>query len=121
MIRFAALATVLAGLVLSTTATAAAPAKLFGTVGKNNAFTIVLLGSSGAKVTNLKAGTYTFVIHDDSSMHSYELDGPNGKSWTFTTVPFVGTKTFTIKLVPGKYKAYCQPHESFMFQHFTVS
>ena len=69
----------------------------------------------------LKAGTYTVVIHDDSSIHNYELDGPNGKSWTFTSVGFVGTKSFTLKLVAGKYKAYCAPHESIMFQHFTVT
>ena len=69
----------------------------------------------------LKAGTYTVVIHDGSKMHNYELDGPNGKSWTFTTVHFAGTKTFTLKLVPGKYKAYCVAHESTMFHHFTVT
>jgi plastocyanin len=48
------------------------------------------------------------------------MDGPHGKSWTFTSVSFTGTKTKTLKLVPGKYKAYCAPHESIMFQHFTV-
>jgi len=51
-------------------------------------------------------------------MHNYEL-GPWGKSWTFTKVAFVGTKTFTLRLVAGTYKAYWAPHES-MFQHFTV-
>ena len=121
MIRLAALAAVLAALAFSTAATATSHPQLFGTVGKNNAFKIALLNSKGAKVTNLKSGTYTFVIHDDSAMHNFELDGPNGKSWTFTNVGFVGTKTFTIKLAPGKYKAYCKPHESFMFQHFTVA
>jgi hypothetical protein len=44
---------------------------------------------------------------------------PWGKSWTFTKVAFVGTKTFTLRLVAGTYKAYWAPHES-MFQHFTV-
>jgi plastocyanin len=121
MIRLAALAAMLAALAFSTTATAATHPKLFGTVGKNNAFKIALLNSAGAKVTNLKAGTYTVVIHDDSAMHNFELDGPNGKSWTFTSVGFVGTKTFTLKFTAGKYKAYCKPHESFMFQHFAVS
>jgi plastocyanin len=36
-------------------------------------------------------------------------------------VSYVGTKTITLKLTPGKYKAYCAPHESSMFQRFTVS
>jgi hypothetical protein len=93
---------------------------LFGTVGKNNTFKIVLLDAHGRLVKVLKRGTYRLVIHDDSSMHNYELDGPHGKSWTFTSVPFKGVKTFTLKLVPGAYKAYCAPHESFMFQHFRV-
>jgi plastocyanin len=94
--------------------------KLYGTVGKNNAFVIKLLTASAKHVTTLKAGTYTFVIRDDSALHNYELDGPHGKSWTFTSVPFMGSKTFTIALKAGKYKAYCSAHESTMFQHFTV-
>jgi plastocyanin len=94
---------------------------LFGTVGKNDAYTIKLLSSTGKRVTKLKHGTYRIVIHDDSSIHNYELDGPHGKSWTFTTVAFKGTKTFTLKLPAGKYKAYCAPHESMMFQHFTLT
>ncbi|MDX6440926.1 MAG: hypothetical protein QOE43_655, partial [Gaiellaceae bacterium] len=35
-------------------------------------------------------------------------------------VPFIGTKTVTLKLKAGKYKFYCPSHESTMFQHFTV-
>jgi plastocyanin len=99
----------------------AAATKLVGTVGKNNAYKINLTSANGKLVTSLKPGTYQFVIHDDSAIHNYELDGPKGKSWTFTSVPFTGTKTITLKLVAGKYKAYCAPHESVMFQHFTVT
>jgi hypothetical protein len=95
--------------------------KLTGVVGKNNAYKITLSNSKGKVVKTLKAGTYTLVIHDDSSLHNYELDGPHGKSWTFTSPSYVGTKTITLKLTPGKYKAYCVVHESTMFQHFTVS
>jgi plastocyanin len=99
----------------------AASPKLIGTVGKNNAFTITMAMANGKIAKNVKAGTYTVVIHDDSKLHNYELDGPNGKSWTFTSVPFTGTKTVTLKLVAGKYKAYCKPHEAMMFQNFTVA
>ena len=122
MTRLALLAAAFAAAVLAVTATAGAAAhpKLFGTVGKNDAYKITLVDSNGAKVKTLKAGTYTFVIHDDSSMHSYDLDGPHGKSWTFSSATAVGTKTMTLKLTPGTYKAYCEPHESIMFQHFTV-
>ena len=119
----ASVATVaLVAAVLSVVATAhtTATKKLFGTVGKNDAYKITLTDSSGKLVKTLKAGTYTVVIHDDSAIHNYELDGPKGKSWTFTSVPFKGTKTFKLKFAAGKYKAYCSPHESTMFQHFTV-
>jgi len=95
--------------------------QLIGVVGKDNAYKITLTTSSGKLVKTLEAGTYTFVIHDDATIHNYELDGPHGKSWTFTSVPFKGTKTIALKLVPGAYKAYCAPHESTMFQHFTVT
>lgn len=108
-------------LVATAAARPAGTKTLTGVVGKNNAYKISLVDSSGKKVTKIAPGTYKFVIHDDSSIHNYELDGPHGKSWTFTSVSFKGTKTFVLKLVAGKYKAYCSPHESVMFQHFTVS
>jgi hypothetical protein len=124
MIRLGALAAALAAVaasvfVLVATASAASHQKLIGVVGKNDAYKISL-SLNGKIAKSLKAGTYTVVIHDDSTLHNYELDGPHGKSWTFTQVPFVGTKTVTLKLVAGKYKAYCSAHESIMFQHFTV-
>lgn len=108
-------------LAVAAAARSAAPAKLIGTVGKNDAYKINLTDAKGKLVKTLKAGTYTFVIHDDSTFHNYELDGPHGKSWTFTTVPAKATKTVTLKIGAGKYKAYCSAHESQMFQHFTVS
>ena len=104
-------------LVVVTTASAATP-KLVGTVGPG--FTISLK-KAGAKVTKLKAGKYTFVISDRSTIHNYELDGPKGFEKTFTSVPFTGTKTVTVTLKAGKYKFYCAPHESTMFGNFTVS
>jgi plastocyanin len=106
--------------VTTTSARAAAHAKLIGVVGKNDAYKITLKTPQGKLVKTLKAGTYVVVVHDDSAIHNYELDGPHGKSWTFTAVPFMGTKTFTLKLVAGAYKAYCSAHESLMFQHFRV-
>jgi len=116
------LAVAIAALAFTLTASAGAAShpKLVGTVGKGGAFKITLTDTRGKLVKTLKAGTYTLVIHDDAAIHNYELDGPHGKSWTFTTVPFVGTKTVTLKLTAGAYKAYCAPHEPTMFQRFTV-
>ncbi len=94
--------------------------KLTGVVGKNDAFTITLKNASGKLVKKLKVGKYTFVIHDDSAIHSFGLDGPHGFAKDFTTVPFTGTKTATLTLKKGKYKYYCKAHESTMFHFFTV-
>jgi hypothetical protein len=116
----AVVAAAAAALVLVATAGAMSHPKLVGVVGKNDAFKITLKDSHGKLVKTVKHGTYTFVISDDSAIHSFALDGPHGKSWTFTTIPFKGKKTKTLNLVPGKYKAYCENHESQMFQHFTV-
>jgi plastocyanin len=90
---------------------------LVGTVGPG--YTIHLT-QGGKAVKTLKAGTYKFVIHDKASIHAFSLDGPNGFAKDFTQVSFVGTKTAVVQLKAGKYKYYCPPHESMMFQHFTV-
>jgi hypothetical protein len=105
------------GLVLVPASPAATP-KLIGTVGPG--FTISLT-QGGRKVTRLKAGTYTFVINDKASIHNYELDGPHAYAKDFTSVPFKGTKRFTVELKAGKYTYYCAPHEATMFGSFTVS
>jgi len=81
----------------------------------------IKLTKGGKKFESLKAGTYKFVINDKASIHSFSMDGPNGFDKTFTQVPFVGTKTMTVKLKAGKYKYYCSAHESSMFGFFTVT
>ena len=94
--------------------------QLVGVVGQNDAFKITL--SSGGKVAKtLKAGTYTLVIHDDSAIHNYELDGPAREVVDVHVGAVRRNEDLTLKLAPGAYKAYCSPHESVMFQHFTVS
>ena len=111
-------AVILAAAMLSISSAAAATPKLVGTVGPS--YTIKLT-KAGKKVTTLKAGTYTFVINDKSSSHSYGLDGPNGFAKDFTSVSFKGTKTFTVTLKKGTYKFYCSAHEDQMFGHFKVT
>lgn len=116
----AALVASAAALTVVATAGAMSHPKLIGLVGKNDAYSITLKDSHGKLLKTIKHGTYTFAISDDSAIHNFELDGPHGKSWVFTSVSFTGKKTKTLNLVPGKYKAYCVAHESQMFQHFTV-
>ena len=113
-----AVTVVAAAVGLTATLSSAAPPKLNGTVGSGYTITLTM---GGKKVTTLKAGTYTFVISDKSSNHSYGLDGPHGFEKDFTSVSFKGTKTFTLTLKKGKYKYYCGHHESSMFGYFNVT
>ena len=92
-------------------------APLVGTVGPG--FTITLKQNNKV-VKTLKAGTYTLVLHDQAAIHGWSLAGPQGRT-DYTAVPFVGTKTVTLKLKAGKYKYYCPPHETSMFGRFTVA
>jgi len=111
------------GLALSagTGAGATSKARLVGTVGKNNSFTITLKDSRGHRVRSLRAGTYTVVVHDFSRIHNFELEREHhGNSRDLTDVSFVGTRTVRVTLARGEYKVYCDPHESTMFQDFTV-
>jgi len=91
---------------------------LIGTDGPG--YTINLKFNSKA-VKSLKAGTYKVVIHDKAGFHGWSLDGPHGFAKDISPVPFVGTKTVTLKLKAGKYKFYCPNHESIMFGRFTVT
>ena len=104
-------------LVAGASAKRSAAPVLTGTVGPG--YTINLKLNSKA-VKTLKAGTYKVVIHDKAAIHGWSLDGPHGFAKDISPVPFVGTKTVTLKLKAGKYKFYCPSHESTMFQHFTV-
>jgi hypothetical protein len=90
---------------------------LTGTDGPG--FTIDLK-QNGKAVKTLKAGTYRFVIHDKAAIHGWSLDGPHGFAKDISPIPFVGTKTVTLKLKAGRYKFYCPNHESTMFGHFTA-
>jgi plastocyanin len=115
--QLAVAAAIAAMLVLVTAASGSTP-KLTGTVGPGYKITLT---QGGKKVTMLKAGKYTFVISDKASIHNFNLDGPNDLAKTFTSVSYKGTKTITLTLKKGKYKFYCEPHESFMFGNLTVS
>jgi plastocyanin len=94
--------------------------RLNGTVGPG--FTISLK-KDGKKVTTLKAGKYTFVVSDRASSHNFVLERKTGGKFekALTEVGYKGTKTVTVTLKRGKWKFYCEPHESFMFGFFKVT
>ena len=90
--------------------------KLVGKVGPG--FTITLT-KSGKVVKTLKAGSYKITVGDKSSSHNFHLFGPGVNKKT--GVPFTGTKTWTVKLKPGKYTFRCDIHfASGMIGHFKV-
>jgi plastocyanin len=107
-----AIAIALLGAVLAFAASGSAATRVLkGTVGP--AFTITI----SPKPT--KAGTYKLVVADKSKAHNFHLIGPGVN--VKTSVPFVGTKTFTIKLKEGTYRYVCDPHASFMKGSFKVT
>ena len=101
------LAAAVTGLALAVGAGAMATPKLTGTVGPGYS---IKLTKGGKKVTKLKPGKYTFVIQDKSAIHNFHLTGPGVNK--LTTVPFTGTKTWTVKLKKGTYKFVCDPHKA---------
>jgi hypothetical protein len=114
-------AAVMASLVLVVVASARTESTptLKGVVGPS--FTISLK-RNGTAVKSLKHGSYKFVVADKASIHGFTLEKVKGGKWekALSGVPFVGTKSMTVKLTVGKWKFYCPPHESTMFGFFTV-
>ena len=99
-------AAIAASLALAAPALAGSTATpLAGTVGPG--FTITL-AKGGKAVKTLKPGQYTITVKDKSDAHNFHILGPGvGKK---TTVPFVGTKAFTVTLKKGTYTFQCDPH-----------
>lgn len=101
-------------------ASAAAPMKLSGTVGPGFSITLT---QGGKPVKAIKAGTYTITVADKATIHNFVLvQQAGGKlSKQITGVPFTGTKTVTVKLTKGTYQYYCAPHQAAMFGNFKVT
>jgi plastocyanin len=77
-----------------------------------------LIGTDGPGFTitmskkTVKAGTYTIVSRDRSNIHNFHLIGPGVNK--LTSVPLVGTKTWTVRLKKGVYRFVCDPHVATM-------
>ena len=109
MLRRLLLPLALVGVSLAATAAAnagtARSAGLTGEVGPGYTIEVKL---NGRDLKTIKAGTYRIKVEDKASSHDFHLVGP-GLNKT-TSVPFVGEKTWTITLKPGKYTYKCDPH-----------
>ena len=95
----------------------AAPSKLKGTVGPGE--TISLKTAAGKRVSMVSRGAYAITISDRSDEHNFYLSGP-GVRKQLTGIGFVGTKTVTVTLRPGKYSFVCTPHSDDMNGGFAV-
>jgi hypothetical protein len=100
-------ALVVVGSATGAMASTVAVPRLQGTIGPG--FTISLKRGI-APVRLLKAGRYTFVVADRSSIHNFTLNGPGAANRTITATSFVGTKTVTLTLRRGRYRFYCTVH-----------
>jgi hypothetical protein len=107
----------LAALALTSSAGAAAPTKLVGTVGPG--FTITLK-KTARPVRLLTPGRYSITVADKSNIHNFHLKGP-GVNKEITTVGFVGTKTVIVALRKGTYTFVCDPHFTSMKGSFRVA
>ena len=91
---------------LAVTPTQAAVPKLVGTVGPGSTITLT---KSGAKVTKLKAGTYSITVNDLASVHNFHLTGPGVNKKT--SIGGTGKTTWTVPLQKGKtYRFVCDAH-----------
>jgi plastocyanin len=107
MLRRLLLPVTLAAIALAAAAAGnAATPKLVGEVGPG--FSIEVKTPAGKDVKTLKAGTYTIRVEDKGKIHNFHLLGPGVNKATGIT--FTGTKTWTVKLKPGKYTYQCDVH-----------
>jgi hypothetical protein len=93
---------------------------LKGTVGPGYTISLKM---NGKKVKSLKAGKYKVVVSDKSSFHNFTLEKEKGAGHfekDITGVGSTGSKTITVKLTKGSWRAYCSVHESQMHQDFKV-
>lgn len=89
---------------------------LRGTVGPG--FTISLLDAGGKPVTRLDPGAYTVAVSDLSPIHNFHLVGPGLDMKT--GVEETGQATWSVTLVAGTYRFFCDPHATTMKGEVTV-
>jgi hypothetical protein len=75
-----------------------------GTLASNGALTLKL---SGKAVSKLASGRYTFTITDKNTKAGFAIIGPKATSPTNVTgVKFVGKRSKTVRLTPGRWTYY---------------
>jgi plastocyanin len=117
MVSIAIVALALAAVMGGHAATSKDAYQLKGEVYPN--FKIEMQTRAGRPVKVIKAGTYRLKIEDKSSVHDFHLTGPGVNR--STTVGGMSETTWTVRLKPGTYTYYCDPHAGQMRGSFRVS
>lgn len=95
---------------------------LIGKVGLHNAYRISLTFPDGSPVRTIPEGTYTIVVHDYSRFHNFALGSVTANKRIFTgSIRGIGTKSYTLDLVPGTYAYACSAHFRTMNGSFVVT
>jgi hypothetical protein len=79
---------------------------------------ISLTDSTGAKVTHLDTGTYTITVHDYATTHNFHLLGPGVDQ--ATGVETTGDTTWTVVVINGTYRYFCDVHTTSMRGSYTA-
>jgi plastocyanin len=70
-------------------------------------------GSPNRQLT-LRPGTYWLTVNDNSAMHNFSLQGPDGLDEDITGIPDTpGSVTVEVHLTHGLYTLFCDPHRAF--------
>ena len=95
---------------------------LIAKTGFHSSYKISLQTLDGKPVTSIPAGTYSIVVHDYSKLHNFALGSQTENKRIFTgSIKGVGTKTYTVTLMPGNYAYACSAHFSTMNGTFVVT
>jgi plastocyanin len=83
-----------------------------------NGFKIEMKNSANRTLKTVKAGTHRIKVEDMASIHNFHLVGPGvNKS---TSIAGKTETVWTVRLRPGTYRFFCDPHASMMRGSFRV-
>jgi plastocyanin len=98
----------IAAVAVAATLVVPAQAKFTGLKGEVNDNFQIKVTRNGVRLRTIKAGTYRIKVEDKSSSHNFRLKGRGFNR--ATGVAFIGERTWTVTLKPGKYTFQCDPH-----------
>jgi plastocyanin len=81
-------------------------------------YKIEMVNSANRPLKTVKAGTHRIKIEDKAAIHDFHLVGPGINKRTSLTG--IGEVIWSLKLKPGTYRYFCDPHASMMHGSFRV-